>query len=405
MQTTQPHPATAVGDGEIADRFRTGPVAIIGLAHALHDTYTAFLAPLLPLFIERLSLTVTQAGALSIFMQAPSLVQPLIGHLADRRNLRAVIVVAPLITTTLMSLLGVAPGYGWLAAILLLVGISSSALHAIAPVLAGRLSGRDLGKGMGFWMVGGELGRTLGPLVVVTAVGWLTLEGMPWLIVLGVLGSLALQHRMASYAGEGSAPPRAATITTIPPHLARVFVPLLVIVAFRACAQVAITTYLPIYMRESGADLWLAGAALSVLEAAGVVGALVGGTLSDRLGRRVILAVSFAGTPVLVLAFMAASGWVQFPLLIVLGLVSLCTVPVLMALVQERFPEHRALANGLYMSLSFVIRSVAVLVVGLLADHLGLRPAFAISALLTLAALPAVWFLPKGQPQSESEPV
>jgi len=110
--------------------------------------------------------------------------------------------------------------------------------------------------------------------------------------------------------------------------------------------------------------------------------------------------VSFVGTPALVLLFMASSGWVQFPLLIVLGLVSLCTVPVLMALVQESFPEHRAFANGMYMSLSFVIRSVAVLVVGMLGDQYGLRGAFTVSALLTLLALPAVWFLPKRQPHT-----
>jgi FSR family fosmidomycin resistance protein-like MFS transporter len=70
----------------------------------------------------------------------------------------------------MMSLLGMAPAYAVLALFLVVVGASSASLHAVGPVIAGNLSGRNLGKGMGFWMVGGELGRTLGPIVIVSAI-------------------------------------------------------------------------------------------------------------------------------------------------------------------------------------------------------------------------------------------
>jgi FSR family fosmidomycin resistance protein-like MFS transporter len=92
----------------------------------------------------------TEAGLLTVFMQGPSLLQPFIGHLADRISLRTFVILAPAVTATMMSLLGVAPGYAVLALFLVAVGFSSASLHAVGPVIAGNLSGRSLGRGMGF---------------------------------------------------------------------------------------------------------------------------------------------------------------------------------------------------------------------------------------------------------------
>jgi FSR family fosmidomycin resistance protein-like MFS transporter len=132
-----------------------------------------------------------------------------------------------------------------------------------------------------------------------------------------------------------------------------------------------------------------------VLEAAGVVGALLGGSLSDRLGRRVVLFVSLLATPLLMLLFMVVSGWLRFPVLLAMGFVGLSVTPVIMALVQESCPENRALANGTYMSLSFLIRSGVVVLVGAMGDAWGMSLSFAACALVTLLGLPLVPLLPK----------
>ena len=107
--------------------------------HAVHDTYTAFLAPLLPLFIDNFGLSTTAAGLLSVFSQGPSLLQPLIGHLADRLSLRMVVILAPAVSAVMMSLLGVAPSYAVMALLLLATGLSSAGLHSVGPVIAGKL--------------------------------------------------------------------------------------------------------------------------------------------------------------------------------------------------------------------------------------------------------------------------
>ena len=377
-----------------AEQFQTDGVLTVSAGHAVHDTYTAFLAPLLPAFIANLALSKTEAGLLSVFMQGPSLLQPFIGHLADRVNLRYFVVLAPTVTAVMMSLLGVAPGYGVLALLLMVTGLSSASLHAVAPVIAGNLSGRSLGRGMGFWMVGGELGRTLGPIVIVSAVRLLTLEGTPWLMIGGFLASAVLYVRLKDVptrpTNVGQGLPWRQALRSMGPLL----VPLVGIIVARLFMVRSLTTFLPIFLSEEGADLWLAGASLSLLEAGGVVGALLGGTMSDRLGRRLVLFVSMLTTPLLIFAFLTIDSWLKFPLLLLMGFTALSVTPVIMALVQESFPENRALANGVYMSLSFVLGSVVVVVLGALGDLFGLRMAFTASAVITLLGLPLMLFLP-----------
>jgi FSR family fosmidomycin resistance protein-like MFS transporter len=381
--------------------FQAGRAISLSLGHAVHDTYTAFLNPLLPLFIETMSITKAGAGLLRVFMQWPSLSQPFIGRLADRTNLRYLVILAPAVTATLMSLLGVANSYAMLALFLILVGFSSASMHAVGPVLTGTVSGRNLGRGMSFWMVGGELGRTLGPLIIVGAVQFLGLAGTPWLMIAGLLASGVLYFLLRDIPTRSDeALPQAnwwSAIGTMGPLL----LPLSGIILSRSFLAEAITTYLPIFLREEGAELWLAGVALTVVEAAGVLGALLGGSLSDRLGRRRMLLISISTGPILMLLFLAVTiwppvpgPWVQFPLLSLLGLTQLSITPVIMAVVQESYPENRALANGAYMAVSFVLRSLITLVVGLLGDHLGLQATFAMGAFIQLLSLPLVRLLP-----------
>ncbi len=385
-------------------RFRAGPVLTLSAGHAIHDTYTAFLAPLLPLFIESMGISIAAAGMLRVFIQWPSLAQPWIGRLADRRDLRLLVVLAPALSAALMSLLGIAGSYVALAVLLLIVGVSSAGLHAVGPVLAGLASGHSLGRGMSFWMVGGELGRTLGPLIVVAAVQFLGLPGLPWLMIAGGLASallyLQLGHLPSSARGVGTEANWWPVVRKMGPLL----LPLSGFVIARSFLIEPLTTFLPVFMRQEGAALWLAGVALTVVEAAGVVGALFSGSLSDRLGRHRVLLVLVGVGPALMLLFVAITLWggaattyLQLPLLLLLGLTQISITPVIMALTQEAYPENRALANGAYMALSFALRSLVTPAVGALGDTVGLPLAFAIGSLVQLLCLPLVLRLPQGR--------
>ena len=373
------------------NEFHTEQVLTISGGHFVHDVYGAFLPPLLPLIIEKMSLTLTLAGSLSALLQFPSILTPLIGHYADKYNLRYLVIIAPALSATAMSAMGLAPNYSMLALLIIVAGIGSAFWHAPAPAMVAQISGQRVGKGMSWFMGAGELARTVGPLVAVWAASTWALEGMFRIVVIGWGTSLVLFWRLhdvpLNVRAQGS-------LQSILPKLRTLFLPLLVIIFFRMLMVVCMTTYLPTFMSLQGSTLWMAGGSLSILEMAGVIGALSSGTLSDRLGRKSVLLGITILAPLLMLVFLNISGWLVVPVLLLYGFVSIAPGPVFLALVQDHFPGNRAVSNGLYISMNFLLRSLAMLLVGVAGDAFGLQAAFFGSAFLSLLGLVGIVMLP-----------
>ena len=95
--------------------------AYLFIGHLLNDGFGAFLAPLLPLLIQRLDLSLAMAGLLGtarILMN--SLLQPGLGHLVDRVQRPWLVIIGPLLSVTAMSLIGRANSY-WLLLLIMVI--------------------------------------------------------------------------------------------------------------------------------------------------------------------------------------------------------------------------------------------------------------------------------------------
>ena len=381
------------------EAFHADGAALVAVAHGVHDTFSSFFPALLPLLIEKFSMTNTMAGSLNLVIQLPALTQPLIGYIADKRNLRNVVAFAPAVTAICMTFLGISPSIAAMIPLLLLAGLSSSALHVLGPVMSGRYSGAKLGRGMSFWRVGGELGYSMGPLLLVSILGVLTLRWLPVLSLVGILTSAFVWHRMKDIttvtASEGRTSIRLNWRSKLG-SLTKVLLPASILVLFRALMHISLTTFLPVLMTNQGASLWFAGTSFSIVGGAGVIGSIFAGSLSDRFGRKPFLALSFLTTPALMLLFLRAiAAWQQVVLLALIGFFGLSIMPVLLALVLEAYPKERSIVSGIYMMVNFLMMALASLVIGRLADLNSLQFTFRLSAFVLLLGLPILLFLPK----------
>jgi MFS transporter, FSR family, fosmidomycin resistance protein len=381
--------------GETEKEFDLPGVLTISGAHFAHDTYPAFLAPLLPLLIAKLSIPLAAAGALATIARLPFLMQPFMGVWADRADARYFVIAGPTLTAICMSSLGLAPSYLALVVLLLVAGVSSSAFHPAAAAAASRASGRTWGRGASIYMTGGELGRAAGPLFIVAVVVWVGLERSYIAAIPGFIFSSLLFWQLS---GTRAPKMRGTTTKEIWDAVKAQRRPLLLLaglVLFRSTAITSFVTFFPTYLVAGGSSIVFAGFAMTVFELAGAGGALVGGTLSDRVGRRKMMLVSqIVSGPLLFGALVLGDGPLGLLALALAGAMAISASPVQLTLAQELLPGSRSTASGIVFFLSFE-GSLFTLVVGVLADFIGLGPAMGFSILASMLSIPFTLAMPE----------
>ncbi len=376
-------------------KFESGNVTLISFAHLLHDIYSSFLAPLLPLLIEKLGISYSMAGLLNVIQRVPFLLNPFIGLLADKMHMRYLIIFTPLTTAIAASFIGAAPDITLLAILIFVMGISAALFHVPSPVMIKKISGNYIGRGMSFYMFGGEIARTVGPIIILAAVSYWGLERTYNLIPFAALFTIFLFFKLRNIKISDKMKGRTHSINVW--GSLRKYKSFLLMLSglllFRSIMKSAITAFLPTFLTNQGETVWFGGIALAVLELAGAAGTLFAGTISDKIGRKTTLVSASILSPIAFWFFIHASGDLRFVLLVLLGFVLFASGPVLLASVQDLKSGRPAFFNGIYMTINFFFGAIAVMFVGFLGDLEGLLFTYEITAGLALLSVPFAFWL------------
>lgn len=292
-----------------------------------------------------------------------------------------------------MSLLGLAPNVTVLGILLFVMGFSSMLFHVPSPVMIKKLSGDQVGRGMSYYMFAGEMARTLGPLIIVGAVTVWGLEGTWKLIPFGLLATfiLFLRFRNVKISDQFQGKKKDTGAWKSLSDLAPFFIIITGITFFRAITKSALTTFLPTYVNiDLGESLWMGGGALAILELAGAGGALLSGTISDRIGQKMTLLIITATSPILMLLFVYLDTAWSIPVLILMGITLFGSTPVILAMIQNKAKDRPAFLNSIYMLISFFISAALVIGIGAVADAIGLRLTYEICGWMAFGAVPFV---------------
>lgn len=372
-------------------------VLLPALGHAVDDFYPSFLAPLLPLFVEKLGLSLASAGALATLQGlATSLVQPLFGYLADRVQRPTLLVWGLLASTIFTSLWGLAPNGVVLTLLVVLGGLGVALFHPVAGALAGQIARDRRGLGMSLFVTGGTVGYGLGPLAAVVLVSRWGLRALTLAALPGILTAILLyrftRRLPARIAARGHPPLGGLLLKQLLPLLL-----LTLVVMLRAALFITLGTFLPIYLTQRGLSLLLCGLAVSILRVAGSVGGLAGGPLSDRIGRKRLLFLSFALAVPFLWGFFQAEGWLALGLLGAVGMITTSSAPVSVLMAQEATPGSPGMASGVVIGFAWGLGGLAVTGVGWWADRVGLPTALSATVIATaLLASVVTFFLREG---------
>jgi len=375
-------------------QFKKSEVLTISTAHFMHDVYSSFLAPLLPLLIEKLGMSLFMTAFLDIARRIPSLFNPFFGLLAEKTGLKYFVILTPAITAISMSLVGLANSYVMLLILIFVAGISAALFHVPSPTMIKEASGERVGTGMSFFMVGGESARTLGPLIVTGAVSLWGLEEIYRLMPLGIVASIILYIKLKDFDTKRAIqkPKEKGDTKKLLKTYKLFFFVLGGFLLFQSAMKSALTLYLPVYLVNQGESLWYAGISISILQFFGVIGTLISGSISDKIGKKTTLIVASTGSVLSMMLFILFGSIFLLPLI---GLFLFATGPVLMATVQSTSSHMPTFMNSMYMSINFGVSAAIVFFVGLLGDIYGLDITYIICNIIAIGCVPMAFLLTK----------
>jgi FSR family fosmidomycin resistance protein-like MFS transporter len=366
-------------------------------AHMMVDGYGNIYAPLLPLLIPKLQLSLMTAGAFAMLFQlAASVMQVFFGHLADRWRPRPLVVVGPFLAVIVLSFVGVADSKALLAAVLVIGGLGTAAFHPSAAALAHRLSGDAAGLAMSVYITGGSIGISFGPLVFAPFVQHVGLEWTPVLAVPGLVVVAAFAARVPRYGPDPTHGGKSG-LGALAPY-ARPLVLLYAIVVLRTLTSLSIATFVPVMLTRRGLSVGAAGVVVAIYLFASGVGGFFGGPLADRFGpRRVIILSLVLATPFLVVAPMLQG--VPFVVALAAGGFFLqSTLPVNVTFGQALAPVSTATVSSLMMGFAWGTGGLSVPLVGMFADRFGIETALVALSLVPMLAAACALPLPPAAP-------
>ena len=359
-------------------------LALLSLGHLATDLSAGAIPALLPFFQRSFGLSYGSLGFLNgVFQFAASVTQPLVGLITDRIPGRLLLPLGCGAAGIMVALTGFATGYSGLILLLALAGVGVAAFHPLGYRLASQHSGAQRGTATALFSVGGLLGGAIGPLLATALVLRFDAPGtlgiaVPGILVAGLIWWRVPRQQPVSLHrfGGGLAAPLRARLA--PMSL------LTLVVILRSAATVSLNTFIPLYYIDIvGASETTASRMLSLLLVSGAVGTLLGGQLSDRIGRLRVLAITLALMTPALLVFLNSQGIVAATALSLTGFFLVSSFAVTVVMAQDLWPENVGLASGMMVGFAFGVGGLVVPLIGLIAERWGL-----LTALQVIVAFP-----------------
>ena len=373
--------------------------SVAGVAHALHDGYTALIYIMLPLWQAEFGLTYAALGLLrSAFVGAMASLQIPAGYMSERFGAAIVLALGTALAGIGYCLAGLSTAFAMLLGALLLSGIGSSTQHPIASALVARaFAGASSLKAIGAYNFAGDLGK-----MTVPAMLSLMLLVTPWRPALFILGSLGITVAAAIlFVAPRRESARAATRSD--PHGAELddrrrqplaFALLTGIGVIDSATRMAFLLFLPFVLTQKGATLQTVGLAMTLIFVGGAAGKLACAFIGARIGAIATVWLTEGLTAAGILALP------QLPLLaalLVLPLIGVAlngTSSVLYGSVPDLVePQWRTRALSIFYTGTIGAGAIAPVLFGRLGDLLGVWPALTLVALFVLLTLPIAWLL------------
>lgn len=359
-------------------------ITLLFFGHLLNDGYGSFFAPLLPLLINRLDLSLAMAGlAGTLHIALSAFTQPALGYVLDRTQRLSLVVIGPFLTICAMSMIGRAVNFTQLLVLMAVAGLGTALFHPAAAILVSGGNAANRGLRMAFFSAGGTIGGAITPLFIVVLAATFGLTSSPWLLIPGLLSLAVFTLFLRRHLPK---PVRQTSTTTSLRAIPRQLIILWLAIVFRSMATVSFLNFLAVIITGRGGSPFAGGVSITVYLFAGAMGGFLAGNLSDRFGRKVVFfACAVLSTPFFLL-FLYGPPSLGLVSVAMAGLFIFSSTPVGVVAAQELLPRNTGLVSGFVMGFAWGVSGLILVLIGRYADLYGLLPVMTGAAFLPLVA-------------------
>ncbi|WP_085536732.1 MFS transporter [Massilibacteroides vaginae] len=375
---------------------------ILSISHCLNDLLQSVIAAVYPLFKDDLALSFAQIGLITlIYQMSASVFQPIMGLYFDKHPSPWSLPIGMSSTLAGMLCLAFSHTLTWVLISVSLVGFGSSILHPEASRLTSLASGGKRGLAQSLFQVGGNLGGSLGPLMVALIVAPYGRENIALFAILAFIAILVMipvclwyKRRLQLLKIEEQAAPKHVKMP-LPKKTTLFAIAILLILIFSKYVYMAsLTSYYTFYLIEKfGVTVQDSQFYLFVFLFATAAGTLLGGPIGDKIGRRYVIWISILGAAPFTLFMPHVNLVLTIVLSFCAGLMLASAFPAILLYAQELLPYKLGLISGLFFGLAFGIAGIASAVLGDMADTYGIEAVYNVCAYMPLLGL-VTFFLP-----------
>ena len=369
-------------------KIQYSKIGVISLAHIMNDLYSNYMPQLLPFLVVLYpGFTATRAAIIvSAFSITSSFTQPFFGYYMDRQGKRWLAYIGTLWMSTMLSLTGLVHSYLLLVVLAALAGLGTAVFHPQASAMVNTLSGDRKAIMLSIFVGFGNFGFAMGPLLLVPLFQAYGLKATVVTIIPGIIVTILLFFFSPSDQVPAGEPPTLGVVFETLKTSAKELLAIVGVIGVRSLTYTGLLTILPLYFIYKNLSNIQASHFITIMLAAGAIGGVIGGFISDYFGRKPLIIGSLVLSAPLLFAFLFTNGVLSMVFLALSGAALSSSFSVTVVAAQEAIPDNKALAAGLTMGFANGLGGLLVVGIGHIADWLGLTAAMEVLFVLPIIA-------------------